>query len=81
MDGFDQDKTAGSVDNSIVALVGLVASHRDAFEAFQFTNGLLDPGSSFIKQLRKETRAVFGVGTMRDDRNNAAFAAGGAVLL
>jgi hypothetical protein len=81
VDGFDQDKTAGEADNSIVALVGLVASHRDAFEAFQFANGLLNPRPGLIEQLWKETRSVFRVGAVRDDRNNPALAAGRAVSL
>ena len=80
VDGFNQDKTAGETDDSFVALDGFLASHRDTFEALQLADALLDPSTGLVKQPWKEARSGFRVGAMRDDRNNAAFAAGGAVV-
>jgi hypothetical protein len=61
VDGFNQDKGASKADNGGIAFRGFFAAHRDTFEAFQLAHGLFNPGASFVEQLRKEFRAVFGI--------------------
>jgi len=61
VDGFDQDKTTSKANHSVVALVGILATHGDTLKALQLAHGLLDPGSSFVKQLQKKAGAVFRV--------------------
>ncbi len=80
MDGFDQDKTAREAYDPVVALVGLFASHRDAFEPFQLADALLDASARLVQQFRKEFGPIFGVGSIRDNRDDTAVAARGTVL-
>ena len=79
VDGFDQDQAASECDECAIALCGLLAAHGDALEAFQLAHRLFDPGAGLVEQLGKEVWPVLGIRAMRNDGNDTAFAAGGAI--
>jgi len=72
VDGFDQDEAAGEGDEGCVVLGGLLAAKRDALEALQLADGLLDSGAASVERLREEGGPVGGVAPERDDRADAA---------
>jgi hypothetical protein len=76
VDGFHQDQAVSECDDGAETLCGLFAALGDELEAFQLANCLLDPGTCLVERLGKEARPVFGVRAMRNDRSNAALAAG-----
>lgn len=80
VDGFNQDQHVSETDKSSITFRGFFTVHRDTLERFQLTHGLFNPRTSFVKQLRKEFRSIFGVRAIRGDRNNAALAAGGSIF-
>ena len=79
MDGFDQDESAGEVDENHVVPGGLFAAQGDALEPLELADELLDPGASLVEQLREKCGLVGRVGLARDDRANAALAGRRAV--
>jgi hypothetical protein len=46
VDGFDQDERAGEGDEGGVVFCGLLAAERDALEALELADGLLDAGAA-----------------------------------
>jgi hypothetical protein len=79
VDGFDQDQCASERDEGAIAIYSLLASHGDTLESFQLADCLLHPGAGFVEQLRKEPGPVLGVRSVRDDRDDAAFATSCAI--
>lgn len=59
----------------------LLAAERDAFEALELADQLLDAGSGAIERLREEGRPVLGVALEGDHRADAALPRRGAVGL
>ena len=58
MDGFDQDKADGECDEGAVIARGFLAAERDAFEALEFADGLLDARSRFVEDFWEESGSV-----------------------
>jgi hypothetical protein len=81
VDGFDQDEAANEGDQGAIVLGGLFAAQGEALEAFELSHGVLDAGAGFVEGFGKEGGLVGGIGTMRDDRTDAALAGGLAVGL
>ena len=58
VDGFNQDEAECKGDEGSVVLRGLLASERDAFEALEFADGLLDACPRLVEYFRKECRSI-----------------------
>ena len=67
VDGFNNDEPESERDECRVTDCRLLASERDAFEAFQLSESLLDPGASAVEEFGKETGFVLGVAFERND--------------
>ena len=74
MDGFDQDEGAGEIDEGSEVLRGFLAAQSDAFEALEFADALLDPGSPFVEDAGKESGSFGNVLAVRDCRADTAAA-------
>jgi hypothetical protein len=74
VDGFDQDEAAGKCDERGIILCGLLATERDALEALELADGLLDPAPSLVEDAREEDGSGFDVAPIRDHRADAALA-------
>ena len=61
MDGFDQNEAASKGDEGHVVLGGFLAAERDAFEALELADGLLDAGAAAGERLWEEAGPVFRV--------------------
>ena len=81
VDGFDQDEAASKCDEGCEILLGLLAAERDALEAFEFAHGDFDARSGFVEDVWEVLGPLLCVGLLRDDRNDAAFAAQVAIGL
>jgi hypothetical protein len=79
VDGFDDDESEGESDEGGETGLGFLASERDAFEALELPEGLLDAGSGAIEGLGEEGGPIPGIGFVGDDRRDAATAGSGAV--
>ena len=58
VDGFNQDEAECKGYEGSVVLRGLLASERDAFEALEFADGLLDACPRLVEYFRKECRSI-----------------------
>ncbi len=58
VDGFNQDEAECQGYEGSVVLRGLLASERDAFEALEFADGLLDACPRLVEYFRKECRSI-----------------------
>src|SRR3954468_24747011 len=81
VDGFDDDEAEGESHEGSEVLVGFLATERDALEALELADQLLDAGAGAVERLRKESGPVSGRGLERDHRADAPFARGRAVGL
>lgn len=72
MDGFYADEGECESDEGAVVLDCLLAPERNALEAFQFTDRLLDASAASVEGSRKELRPVPGIALDRNDRADAA---------
>ena len=70
MDGFDQDEAAGERDQRGVVLGRFFAPERKALEPLELADGLLDPSAALVEGLGEEGRAIFSIGSARNDRAN-----------
>ncbi len=84
MEGFAVDASRRDFDEGSEISRGLFAPERDALEALELSDGLLNAGSGLVKELWKEGRAVFDVLSEGNGGNRALVSAclpvGGAVL-
>src|SRR3954454_19919819 len=78
VDGFDDDEAEGESHEGSEVLVGFLATERDALEALELADQLLDAGAGALERLRKESGPVSGRGLDRDHRADAPFARGRA---
>jgi hypothetical protein len=74
VDGFDEDKSEGESDKGSEVPGRFLAAERDALEALQFADQLLDAGARPIERLRKESGRVLLVGLVGDHGRDAALA-------
>ena len=74
MDGFDQDEPAGKCNERDVILSGLLTAERDALEAFELADGLLNPTPPLIQDAREEGGSLLGIGAVRNHWADAALA-------
>ena len=81
VDGFDQDEGTGEIDEGSEVLRGLLAAQSDAFEALEFADALLDPGSPLVEGAGKESGSFGDVVAVRDCRADATPASRLAVCL
>src|SRR4051794_28772801 len=79
VDGFDDDEAEGESHEGSEVLVGFLATERDALEALELADQLLDAGAGAVERLRKESGPVSGRGLERDHRADAPFARGRAI--
>jgi len=80
VDGLHQDQSASESYESRETFGRFLATHCDPLEPFELTDALLNAGAPPEQQLRKVFRPVLCGCTIRDHRDNAALAAGSAVL-
>ena len=81
VDEFDQAEACGESDDRAEVACCLFASERDALEALDPADALLDASAGFVEGSREEGWLVFFVGLVRDDRGDAARPCGLAVGL
>jgi hypothetical protein len=81
VDGLHPHQNACETDNGVIADRGLLTSHGDALEPFQFAHRLFDAGTRPVQHLREELRPALAVGAVRNNRNDPALAASRAVRL
>ena len=74
MDGFGKDEAEGECNKRTEVSCRLLAAQRNALEALQLTNELLDAGARPIECLWKESGPVLLIGFVRDHRSDAALA-------
>ena len=74
-----KQRPAAKLTTDLKFLCCLFASERDAFEALEPSDALLDAGASLVEGACKEGRLVFFVGLVRDDRRDAARSCGVAI--
>ena len=79
MDGFDQDEAECKRDEGAIISRCLFATQCDALEPLELADCLLDAGTTFIENLRKEDGNVFCVGSIRDCRAYSTLTCGLAV--
>src|SRR5690606_38356817 len=72
VDGFDQDEAARKGDEGRVVFAGLLAAERDALEALQLADGLLDPSAAAVERSGEEARPACGAGAVWDDGADAS---------
>ena len=72
MDGFEDDESEWEGDERSEVPIGLLAAERDALEALELADQLLDAGAGPVERLREEGRPVPGRGLDRDRRADAA---------
>jgi len=72
VDGFGQDEAASEGDDGGVTLGRLLAAERDALEALELADGLLDPGTAAVEAPWEEGRSALGIAPVGDDRTDAA---------
>ena len=72
MDEFDQAQACGEGDDGSEVAGGLFASERDAFEAFEPSDALLDARAGLVEGAREEGRLVLFVGLVGNDGSDAA---------
>ena len=84
VDGFDQDVGSGEGDERTEVCSRLFAAQGDAFEAFEFPDGLFDAGPSPVERPCEALWPVFGVLPVGNDGQGASFpgdlAVSGAVI-
>ena len=66
VDGFGKDEAEGECNKGTEVSRRLLAAERNALEALQLTDELLDAGARPIEGLRKESGSVLLVGFVRD---------------
>jgi len=76
VDGFDQDERKSKRHERCIVARSLLASECDAFETFEFADGLFDTRPRLVKCFWKKGRDVFRVGSIRDCRTYSALACG-----
>ncbi len=81
MDGFGKDEAEGECNKGTEVFRRLLAAERNALEALELTDELLDPGARPIQRLRKESGPVLLIGLVRDHRSDAALARRRSVAL
>ena len=81
MDGFDEDEPECEGDEGAEVPVCLLAAQRDALEALELADQLLDPSASPVERFREERRSALGRPPVRDHRADAALARGRTVAL
>jgi hypothetical protein len=79
VDGFDQDETKSKRHERSIVARSLLASECDAFETFEFADGLFDTRPRLVKCFWKKGRDVFRIGSIRDCRAYSALACGLAI--
>src|SRR4051794_33484683 len=79
VDGFDDDEAEGESHEGSEVLARFLATERDALEALELADQLLDAGAGAVERLRKESGPVSGRGLERDHRADAPFARGRAI--
>ena len=72
MDGFGQDEAEGECNKRTEVSCRLLAAERNALEALELTDELLDPGAGPIQRLRKESGPFLLIALVRDYRSDAA---------
>ena len=72
VDEFDQTKACGEADDGSEVSFGLFASERDALEALEPSDALLDARAGFVEGAGKEGWLILFVGLVGDDRSDAA---------
>ena len=68
VDGFDDDEAQSECDEGSEVLVGFLATERNALEALELADELLDAGAGAIERLREESRPGLGR-VLADDLN------------
>ena len=76
MDEFDQAKAGGEADDGFEVSFGLFAAERDALEALEPSDALLDACAGFVEGACEEGWLVLFVRLVRDDRSDAARSCG-----
>ena len=76
VDEFDQAKACSEADDGSEVSFGLFAAERDALEALEPSNALLDAGAGFVEGAGEEGRPVLFVGFVRDHWGDAALPCG-----
>ena len=74
MDRFGKDEAEGECNKGTEVSRRLLAAERNALEALQLTDELLDAGARPIECLWKENGPVLLIGLVRDHRRDAALA-------
>nr|WP_246251836.1 hypothetical protein [Mesorhizobium camelthorni] len=72
MDGFEQDEAGSESDKGCEVALCFLAAQGDAFEAFDFSDGLLDAGTALVERFGEEGRPVLFIDLVRDNGNSAA---------
>jgi len=72
VDEFDQAKAGGEADDGSEVSFGLFAAERDALEALEPSDALLDAGAGFVEGAGEEGWLVLFVGLVGDDGSDAA---------
>ncbi len=72
VDEFDQAEACGEADDRSEVPGCLFASERDALEALEASDALLNASPCLVEGSGEEGRLVFFVGLVRDDRRDAA---------
>ena len=72
VDEFDQAKSGGEADDRPEVSFGLFASERDALEALEPSDALLDARTGLVEGACEEGGLVLFVGLVGDDRSDAA---------
>ncbi|MDQ5828154.1 MAG: hypothetical protein M3441_28940, partial [Chloroflexota bacterium] len=81
VDGFDEDERKSNSDEGAVVLGRLLAAERNALEALELSNQLLDAGTRSVEGFWEEQWPVPGCGPERDHRTDAPIARCGAIGL
>lgn len=76
VDGFDQDEGRRECDEGSEVSFGFLAAQCDALEAFELSDGLLDPGSASIERLGEDLWDCLRVLAERDDWHGAPITRG-----
>jgi hypothetical protein len=71
VDEFDQAQACSEGDDGSEVSGGLFASERDALEALEPADSLLDAGAGFVEGSCEEGRLVLFVGLVRDEGRDA----------
>jgi hypothetical protein len=74
VDGFDDDQAECKGHDGAEVSRRLLAAERNALEAFELADRLLDAGAGAIERLRKESRPVLLIGLVRNHRGDATLA-------